>query len=95
MKGSSCWFPYASLILSESACLLTFSFFTGVGPIFLRGGLIWRLHNDRIRSNSQHHASHVYFVCQLSLLFVLLHSPVSDSVLNGGVVKSSTSDQAF
>ena len=45
--------------------------------------------------NSQHHASHVYFVCQLNLLFVLLHSLISDSVLNRGVAKSSTNDQAF
>ena len=63
--------------ISESASLLTFSFYTGFGSIFLRGGLIWRLHNDRIR------------------LFVLLHSLISESVLNGGVAKSSTGDEAF
>ena len=63
--------------ISESASLLTFIFFTVLGPIFLQG------------------APHMYFVCRLSLHFVLLHSLVSDSVLNGGVAKSSTSDQAF
>ena len=51
------------------------------------------LGSDRL--NSQHQAQHGYFVRQLSLRFVLLHSLVNDSVLNGDVAKSSTSDKAF